>query len=60
MSTKSAMSKGFRISAGDYKRAMKNGAKSIIAPNIRRNVIKAEVAEIAPNEYWLCYTERQT
>ena len=54
------VSRAFRISTGDYKRAMKNGAKSIIAPNIRKNVISAEVAEIAPNEFWLSYREQQT
>ena len=52
------ISKGFRISEKDYKKAIKNGAKSIISPSIRKNVSTAMVAEVAPNVFFLHYLER--
>lgn len=55
----SIITKAFRISTGDYKRARRNGAKSIIAPDERKNVVSAEVAEIAPSEYWLNYAVKE-
>lgn len=51
----SLVQKSYRISTGDYKRALENGARDIIARPERLKVVKAEVFEVSPMEYWLNY-----
>lgn len=51
----SVVSKVFEISTGDYRRAQKEGAKAIIAKNLRDKVVFAEVKEYMPKHFCLHY-----
>ena len=46
-------SKAFRISEREYKKALKNGAKSIIGKH--EKVITAEVKKLPDGSCWLAY-----
>ena len=46
--------KYYRISRDEYKRALENGATSIIGPH-ERNIISADVERAKDGTYWLSY-----